>query len=97
MAALEAAQRPGARVAEPATPASKLHAAALQDNDRFLRSEGDQQQLLMRCAHPCTSLPCRALGIQRRCWPPSAAPGGRQQLLLVTWQALLPSHAECLW
>ena len=49
-AALEAAKRPGARVAEPATPTSKLHAAALHDNDRFLAAEGDQQQLLLRCA-----------------------------------------------
>ena len=49
-AALEAAKRPGARVAEPVTPTSKLHAAAHHDNDRFLAAEGDQQQLLLRCA-----------------------------------------------
>jgi hypothetical protein len=99
MAALEAAQRPGARVAEPATPASKLLAAALQDNDRFLASEGDQQQLLMRCARPRRSRPCRAFGnpsqdaadcpAQRQ-----AAQGGRQQLLQAEGQVLLPSCAE---
>ena len=57
VATLEAAQRPGARVAETATPTAKLHAAALQDNDRFLASEGDQQQLLLRCV---VSLRCMA-------------------------------------
>ena len=74
-AALEAAKRPGARVAEPVTPTSKLQAAALHDNDRFLAAEGDQQQLLLRC-----DLPAAVCGHKRaelRCTDPhcSAEPG----------------------
>ena len=38
----------GAAVAAPSTAASKLAAAVQEENDHFIRSEGDRQQLLMQ-------------------------------------------------
>ena len=45
---LVAAANGGGGIAAPSSAASKLEAAAHEDNERFIQSEGDRQQLLMR-------------------------------------------------
>ncbi len=53
VASVDAARRGvgpgGGRGAELLTPTSKLGAAVQQENDGFLESEGERQQLLLRC------------------------------------------------
>ena len=49
MASLEASHSVALNVAlDTSTPTAKLGSAAAHDNDRFINSEGDRQQLLLR-------------------------------------------------
>lgn len=59
MTALESAHRVTVSMGDSGTPTGKLGSAIGQDNDRFLNSESDRQQLLLRCRllpASCTSL-----------------------------------------
>ena len=55
MSATEAARQIASKLTAPGTPTSRLGAAAQQENDRFIGSEGDRQQMVMRYV---TSLCC---------------------------------------
>lgn len=45
---LEASHSVALNVGNPGTPTGKLGSAIGQDNDRYINSEGDRQQLLLR-------------------------------------------------
>lgn len=45
---VEAAQQIASKVAQPSTATGRLGAAVQQDNDRFLGSEQERQQMVMR-------------------------------------------------
>ena len=52
MASLEASHSVALNVGlDTSTPTAKLGSAAAHDNDRFINSEGDRQQLLLRSGH----------------------------------------------
>ncbi len=52
MASLEASHSVALNVGlDTSTPTAKLGSAAAHDNDRFINSEGDRQQLLLRSVH----------------------------------------------
>lgn len=49
MRSLEAQHIVSLSVGDPGTPTGKLGSAIGQENDRYINSEGDRQQLLLRC------------------------------------------------
>ena len=49
-ASLESSHQVSVKVGDMDTPAGKLGSAISQENDKFIGSEGDRQQLLIRCA-----------------------------------------------